>query len=82
MKSVAIDGYSPVLETRVAVELYFYVGVAVEVFLPCKLRILTPHFEQQTGAKVFWGMFPFWCQGHAFYPQLRHVFTSSFFVQH
>jgi hypothetical protein len=40
------------------VRLEFCKGVGLEVSLPCELTILTHHFEQPAGAKIYRGMFP------------------------
>jgi hypothetical protein len=40
--------------------------------------MLTPHIEKPTGAKFFWGLFPFEQQRHPVYQQLKYFFTSLF----
>ena len=46
--------------------------------LPCEMRVLTLHFERPVGAKIFYGLFAFWCQYCPFSVQLRYVFASYF----
>jgi hypothetical protein len=37
-------------------------AVVLKVQLPCVLRVLTLHFEEKTGAKIFWGFLPTECR--------------------
>lgn len=49
------------------------------ILLPSEWTILTPHFQKPTGAKFFWGLFPFQHQYHLVYHQLKyfHIFVLS-----
>jgi hypothetical protein len=51
--------------------------------LPIELTIWTPHFEQPTDAKFFWGLFPFEHQYNPVYHQFRYfgIFILSSSVE-
>ena len=53
-------------------------SVLLIALLPCELRILTPYYEQSTGTKISWGLFPFKCQYCPISFQLEHNVNFPF----
>jgi hypothetical protein len=53
-------------------------GVLLKLF-PYELRIRTPPSEQPTSTKISWGLFPFDCQHHPIYLQLKYHISIFYF---
>ena len=60
----------------------FFMGVVLKVLLLCDLRMLIPHFLQQTSANICCGLCVFEYQYAPTSVQLKHYIWHFLFVQH
>jgi hypothetical protein len=53
--------------------------IVLEVLLFCELRSLTSHFQQQTSAKILWGLYHLRAKYLPMSLQLKHDFSVFYF---